>query len=127
MKILFNKFKIHKKGEYMLKFFIRWILFALAIVFIAWIIPDISVENFWSALLVCVVIAIINAFIKPIIQFISIPINFLTLGLFSFVINALLFMLAGAITPGFEVEGFLSALIGSIILSLLSLGINKIQ
>ena len=111
----------------MLKFFIRWILFALAIVFIAWIIPDISVENFWSALLVCVVIAIINAFIKPIIQFISIPINFLTLGLFSFVINALLFMLAGAITPGFEVEGFLSALIGSIILSLLSLGINKIQ
>jgi len=111
----------------MLNFFLRWIAYAFAIIFIAWLIPGISVEGFWSAALACVIIAIINTFIKPLVQFISLPINFLTLGLFSFVINALLFMLAGAITPGLEVDGFLSALLGSILLALISLGIDRIK
>ncbi len=110
----------------MLNLLIRWVLFALAIIFVGWIVPGISVENFISAMLVCIILALINTFIKPLLQFISLPINILTLGLFTFVINALLFMLAGVITPGFEVDGFLSALLGSIILSIFSLGINKI-
>lgn len=110
----------------MLNAILRWILFALAIIFIAWIVPGINIENFWSAMLACVIIAIINAVIKPLIELISMPINILTLGLFSFVINALLFMLAGAITPGLQVDGFLSALLGSILLSLFSLAISKI-
>lgn len=105
---------------------VRWICFALAIIFTAWLTPGIEVSSFWSAMLAGVIIALINAFIKPLIQIITLPINILTIGLFSFVINALLFMLAGWITPGLEVEGFLSALIGSIVLSLLSLGISKI-
>lgn len=110
----------------MLNTILRWIAFALAIIFVAWIIPGISVDNFLSAMLVCIVLALINTFIKPLLQIISFPINVLTLGLFTLVINALLLMLAGYITPGFEVEGFMSALFGSILLSLLSLGINKI-
>lgn len=110
----------------MLNLLIRWILYALAVVFVAWIIPGITVENFLSAMLVCIVLALINTFIKPLLQFISLPINILTLGLFSFVINALLLMLAGAITPGFGVDGFLSALLGSILLSLFALGISRI-
>lgn len=110
----------------MLNLLIRWILYALAVIFVAWIIPGITVENFLSAMLVCIVLALINTFIKPLLQFISLPINILTLGLFSLVINALLLMLAGAITPGFAVEGFISALLGSIILSLIALGINRI-
>ncbi len=110
----------------MLNTFLRWIAYALAIIFVAWVIPGISVSGFLTALLVAVVMAIINAFIKPFLQIISLPLNLLTLGLFSFVLNALLFMLAGAITPGFEVDGFLSALFGSLILSLLALGIEKI-
>lgn len=110
----------------MLNLLIRWILYALAVIFVSWIIPGITVENFLSAMLVCIVLALINTFIKPLLQFISFPINILTLGLFSFVINALLLMLAGAITPGFQVDGFLSALLGSIILSLFSLGIDRI-
>ena len=105
---------------------VRWICYALAIIFTAWVIPGISVANFLSALLACVVIALINAFVKPILEFISLPINFLTVGLFSLVINALLLMLAGFVTPGFEVEGFLSALFGSIILSLFAIGISRI-
>lgn len=109
----------------MLNIFLKWIAFSLIIIFTAWIIPGISVENFFSAMLVCIIIALINAFIKPVLMLISLPINFLTLGLFSFVINAFLLMFAGAITPGFEVEGFFSALLGSIILSLFVGALNK--
>ena len=110
----------------MLNTFLRWIAYALAIIFIAWLIPGISVEGFLTALLVAIVMALINAFVKPILQVISFPINLLTLGLFSFILNALLFMLAGFITPGFEVDGFLSALFGSLLLSLMALCIEKI-
>ena len=105
---------------------VRWICYALALVFTAWLIPGIEVNSMWTALLACIIIALINTFIKPVLQFITLPINFLTVGLFSFVLNALLLMLAGWITPGLEVEGFLSALLGSIVLSLFSIGISKI-
>lgn len=105
---------------------VRWICFALALIFTAWIIPGIEVSNFLSAMFACIIIALVNTFIKPILELISLPINILTIGLFSLVINAFLLMLAGWLTPGFEVEGFLSALFGSILLSLFSIGISKI-
>ena len=105
---------------------VKWIDYALAIIFTAWLIPGISVANFWSAMLACVVIAIINVFVKPVIKFISLPINILTVGLFSLVINALLLMLAGWITPGLHVDGFLSALLGSLILSVCSVIVSKL-
>ena len=73
-----------------------------------------------------ILIALINTFIKPLLQLITLPINILTLGLFSLVINALMLMLAGWIAPGFEVEGFLSALFGSLLLSLFALGVSRI-
>lgn len=110
----------------MLNALLRFLLYSLLIVFISWIIPGIEVDNFLAAMLACIVIAVINTFVKPFLEFISLPINYLTLGLFSLVLNALLLMLAGAITPGFEVEGFLSALIGSIILAAASIGISRI-
>lgn len=110
----------------MLDKIIRWVVYSLVIVFIAWIVPGISVDNFLSAMLVCIIISLINVFIRPFVEFISLPVNFLTLGLFSFVINALLFMLAGFLTPGFVVDGFLSALIGSVLLSLFTSAISKI-
>ncbi len=105
---------------------VRWFCYALALIFTAWIIPGISVANFMTALLACVVIALINAFVKPILMLISLPINFLTVGLFTLVINALLLMLAGWLTPGLMVDGFWSAFFGAIILSILSMGISKI-
>lgn len=110
----------------MIEVILKWIIYSILIIFTAWIVPGISVENFASAMLVCLIIGIINAYIRPLVQFISLPVNFLTLGLFSFVINALLLMLAGILTPGFEVNGFLSALLGSIILALFANVINKI-
>ena len=110
----------------MLRTLIRWICYALALIFTAWIIPGIEVSSFLTAMLACVIIALINSFIKPVLELITLPINIITIGLFSFVLNAFLFMLAGWLTPGLEVEGFLSALFGSIVFSLISLGISKI-
>lgn len=105
---------------------VRWILFTLAIIFVAWLVPGISVDNFQSAMLVTVIIALINIFIRPLIQLVTLPINILTLGIFGLIVNAFLFMLAGYLAPGFEVESFLSAFLGSIVLSFLGLIINMI-
>ena len=109
-----------------MELFLRWLLYTLALIFTSWVVPGIEVSSFLNAMFVVVIIALINTFIKPLLQIITLPINILTLGLFSMVINALLLMLAGYITPGFEVEGFLSALFGSIVLSLFALGISRI-
>lgn len=105
---------------------VRWIIYALLIIFVSWIIPGIEVDNFLSAMFVCIILALVNAFVKPLLQIITLPVTILTMGLFTLVINALMFMLVGWITPGFEVEGFLSALLGSLLLSLFSIGVNRI-
>jgi len=105
---------------------IRAVLFAVSVMIVSWVVPGISVSGFFAALVVSVVLGLINAVVRPVIYFIAIPINVLTLGLFSFVINAFLLWLAGHITPGFTVEGFWSALIGSILLAILGVGINSI-
>ncbi len=127
MKIKSRESKIKNKER--IKFMVllvRWILFALAIIFVAWLVPGIEVENFQSAMLVTVIIALINIFIRPLIVFITLPINILTLGIFTLVINALLLMLAGYLAPGVDVEGFLSAFIGSVVLAFLGLIINMV-
>lgn len=111
----------------MLTAILKWILFALAITATAWIIPGIRVENFLSAMFVCLILALINVFIKPFLEIITLPINIMTLGIFSLVLNALLLMLAGWVAPGFEVKGFLSGLFGSIVLSLFAIIIDKVQ
>ena len=106
--------------------FLKWLIYALVIMLVAWIVPGISVDGFGSALVAIIIIALINAIIRPIVMFITLPINFITLGLFTFVINALLLLLAGYVSPGFEVDGFWSALLGSLLLSLVSIPINSI-
>ena len=110
----------------MINLFLKWLLYALSIVFISWIIPGIEVDNFLSAMFVCIILALINTFIKPLIQLITLPVTLITLGLFSLVINAFMLMLAGWIAPGFTVEGFLSAFIGSILLSLFGLALSRL-
>lgn len=110
----------------MLNTLLRWLIFAVLIVFVSWIVPGIDVDNFISAMFVCIVMALINTFIKPFIQLITLPVTIVTLGLFSLIINALMLMLAGWIAPGFHVESFISAFLGALLLSLLSLGVRKI-
>lgn len=107
--------------------FIRWVLFALTVMLTAWIVPGISISGFLSALAVGLVLGFINAFIRPLVFFISLPVNILTMGLFTFVINALMLMLAAYITPGFTVNGFWDALLGSLILAVFGILINRIS
>lgn len=102
----------------------KWIALALAIMFTAWVIPGIAVSSFTTALIAAVVIALVNLVIKPILLFLTLPINVMTLGLFVLIINALLFMFVAHIVPGVEIDGFLSAFLGAILLSILSIGIS---
>ncbi len=103
----------------MKKLILSWILMALGIMLIAWLVPGITITGFKAALIVVVIMALVNALIKPIVSFISLPLNIITLGLFGIVINALLFMLVAKFAPGFEIDGFWSALIGAIAASIL--------
>ncbi len=106
---------------------LKWILFALLIMFIAWVIPGITVTGFISALIVVIVLSIVNLFIRPVVEFISIPLNVITLGIFSLIINALLFLLAAKFSPGFQIDGFWSGFFGALILSVFTPLIDKIN
>ena len=108
----------------MLNLLVRWVLLAISLLIVAWIVPGISLGGLGTALVAAAVIGIINLFIRPLVVALTLPINILTLGLFTFVINALLLMLAAYIVPGFTVAGFLPALGGSLLLSALSVLIN---
>ena len=106
----------------MTKLLIKWVAFAFVVMFVAWLIPGVEVENFLTAMIATVVIVFVNAFIKPVLKLLTLPINILSLGLFTLVINALLFMFVAYVVPGVSVDGFLSALLGSIVLAILSVG-----
>ncbi|SPE36857.1 conserved membrane hypothetical protein [Candidatus Sulfopaludibacter sp. SbA3] len=99
---------------------VSWLLSALAIWLVAQIVSGIELRGFGDALIAAVVIAVVNAVIGPIIRFFTFPLVFLTFGLFLVVINAILLMLASMFTPGFKVRGFFPAVIGSIVLTILT-------
>lgn len=97
---------------------INWIVSAMVIFSVAYITPGVHVASFTTALIVALVLGIINAFIKPVLIILTLPITILSLGLFTLVINAFLILLASAIVKGFTVDGFVWALIFGIILSI---------
>ncbi|MEA5505666.1 phage holin family protein [Halotia wernerae UHCC 0503] len=103
-------------------FLLTWLATAVALLITANIVPGFYVKNFVAALVAAVVIGLVNAFIRPILAILTFPITLLTLGLFTLVINALTLWLASALTPGygFEIQGFLPALLGSIVLVIVS-------
>ena len=99
---------------------INLLLSTVAVLITAYILPGVKVDGFFTALVVAVVLAIVNTFIKPLVLLLTLPINILTLGLFTFIINALMILLVSALVPGFAVNGILWALVFSIVLSLVS-------
>jgi len=104
----------------MLKLLLHWILSALLLLLIASILPGLHVASFGVAMVAILVMSLLNMLIRPILLLLTLPINLLTLGLFSFIINACLFGLAAWLVPGFEVHNFLTALIGSLLLAVLT-------
>jgi putative membrane protein len=105
---------------------IGWLVSALALWLVAQIVPGIEVRDFGAALLATVVIAIVNALIGPILRFVAWPLTFLTLGLFKLVINAVLLKLASMFAPGFRVRGFLDALLGALLLTILDSVLHRL-
>jgi putative membrane protein len=103
---------------------INWIVSAMVIFSIAYILPGVHVLDFTTALVVALVLGIINAVIKPILLVLTLPINVLTLGLFTFILNAILIIVVSKIVSGFTVDGFLWALIFGIVLSIANAVIN---
>ena len=99
---------------------LRWLILTLAIMVAAYLIEGIEVRGFGSALFAAAILGILNAFFRPVLIILTLPINILTLGFFTFVINALLLMMASGVIGGFEVHGFWAAFFGSLIISLIS-------
>jgi len=106
---------------------IKWVLLSLVIMLIAWIVPGITVSGILGAMFAVIVISLVNLLIRPVVTFISLPLNVLTLGIFSLVVNALLFLLVAKLSPGLTIEGFWSGLAGAFILSLLAPAVDKIN
>jgi putative membrane protein len=99
---------------------VGWIISTLAVLCAAYILPGVHINDFITALVVALVLGIINTFLKPLILILTLPVNLLSLGLFTLVINAFLILLATKIVPGFYVDGFWWALIFSIVLSVIN-------
>ncbi|HLC99586.1 MAG TPA: phage holin family protein [Patescibacteria group bacterium] len=103
-----------------MRIFFLWIINALAVLLAAYIVPGIVVSGFYTALIVALVLGLVNLVIRPIVLLLTLPINILTLGLFTFVINGLLFWLVSTFIKGFEVRGFFAAILGSLVVSMVS-------
>ena len=95
---------------------LRWLLNALALIAIANLIPGIHIDTFYHALIAALVLGLANAIIRPLLLVLTLPINILTLGIFTFVINALMILLAATIVKGFVVSGFAPAFLAAIVL-----------
>ncbi|HET8597000.1 MAG TPA: phage holin family protein [Castellaniella sp.] len=97
-----------------------WILNAVALLIVAYLLPGINVASFGSALIAALVLGLLNAVVKPLLILLTLPLTVVTLGLFLLVLNALVFWWAGSILKGFQVDGFWWAVIGAIVYSLVS-------
>jgi putative membrane protein len=105
---------------------LKWLIMAVSIIVSAYLIPGVKVSGFFAALWVALFLGIVNILIKPLLILITLPINILTLGLFTFVINALLILLGSSVVKGFEVGGFWVAVIFSIVLSLINYALGSL-
>ena len=99
---------------------LRWVINAGTLLLLAFYLPGMEVSGWYSALITALVLGLVNAVLKPILLILTLPVNILTLGLFTFVINALLFWFVASFIKGFDVTGFMPAFWGAFILSVVS-------
>ncbi len=102
------------------KFLLTWLITAISLLITAYLIPGIAINTFMVAAIAAIVMGLINAIVRPILIVFTLPLTFLSLGLFLFVVNAISFSLVSYFTPGFTIRTFWDALFGSIVLSLVS-------
>ncbi len=99
---------------------IRWLILTAAITIASYLIGGIEVKGFFSAFLAAAILGVLNVFFKPILLILTLPINILTLGLFTFIINAVILKMASGVISGFQVHGFWSAIFGALVISLVN-------
>ncbi len=99
---------------------IRWVIYALSLLLISQILKGIEVDSLLAAFVAAAVLGIINAVLRPILLFITLPLTILTLGFFALMINGFMLYIAGSVVEGFHVEGFWSSIFGALILSVIS-------
>jgi len=109
-----------------MKLILKWLLSAAALLGVAYIYPGVVVNSFGSAMLAALVIGLFNMVLRPVLVLLTLPVTLITLGLFLFVINALMFWAASGVLSGFHVQGFGAALLGSLIYSVLGLVIDAV-
>ena len=107
-----------------MKVVVRWLLLAAALLLVAQIYSGVAVAGFTTALIAALVLGLLNSLLRPSLVLLTLPVTLVTLGLFLFVINALMFLLAASLLQGFSVTGFGAALIGSLLYSLCGLVID---
>lgn len=108
----------------MKEFLLHLVLTAVALLVVANVVSGVEVSGFGYALIAALILGLVNAIIKPVMVILTLPITIVTLGLFLLVINALMLWLASALVPGFQVTGFLAALLGSLLLTVLNVLIS---
>ena len=109
-----------------MKLLLKWLLSAAALLFVAYVYGGVQVQSFGSALIAAFVIGLLNAVLRPVLVILTLPVTVVTVGLFLFVINALMFWAASGVLSGFHVNGFWAALIGSLIYSALGVVIDAV-
>lgn len=105
---------------------IALVLNTVALLITAYIVPGFQVQNFTTALLAAIVLGVVNTFIKPILHFITAPLSLITLGLFAFVVNAVVLFIVASIVKGLTIDGWLPAILGGIVLSVVSTLLNAV-
>ena len=105
---------------------LRWLTLTLAILMASHLLSGIQISGFWAAVAAAAMLGILNAFFRPIALILTLPINILTFGLFTFVINAVLLKMVSGVISGFQVEGFWTAIFGALLISLVSFALNSL-
>ena len=103
-----------------MRLLLTWLINAIALIALPYVVSSITVDSFLTALLVAIVLGFVNAIIRPMLVILTLPVTILTLGLFIFVINGLLFWAVGSFWPGFHVNGFWAGVFGAIVYSIIS-------
>ena len=109
-----------------MRIIVRWCINALALLAVAYLYSGVQVDGIMAALIAALVLGLANAIIRPVLILLTLPVTLLTMGLFIFVINAFLFWFVAEVVKGFTVTGFMAALIGSLMYSVITLIVNAI-
>jgi putative membrane protein len=110
----------------MLRILVVWLINAVALAAVAYLMPSVSIDSAGAALAAALVLGLVNALVRPVLVLLTLPVTVLTLGLFIFVINGLLFWAVGSFVSGFHVAGFWSGVFGAIIFSLISWALSAL-